>query len=47
MPEMRFRYTLVDFGLWGAVTTGIGERPRCEWAGKIEIRVVEADRLGE
>jgi hypothetical protein len=29
----------------GAVTSGIATCPYCEWAGKIEIRVVEAERI--
>lgn len=29
----------------GSVTTGVVSCPRCEWAGRIEISVVNANRL--
>jgi|HubBroStandDraft_5_1064220.scaffolds.fasta_scaffold474772_1 hypothetical protein len=44
-PKCGFVIALSTLDL-GAVTTGIVECPRCEWAGRIEIKVVEAERLG-
>jgi uncharacterized paraquat-inducible protein A len=29
----------------GSVTTGVVSCPRCDWAGRIEISVVNSDRL--
>jgi hypothetical protein len=30
-----------------AVTTGIVTCPRCDWVGRIEIKVVDSDRLSD
>jgi hypothetical protein len=37
----------VDLGALdlGAVTSGIVSCPKCEWAGRIEIRVVDSNSL--
>jgi Sigma-70 region 2 len=43
-PSCEYVIPLADLDM-GAVTTGIVSCPRCDWSGRIEIRVVNANRI--
>ena len=45
-PKCAFILNLSQIDL-RTVTTGIGECPRCEWVGPIEIQIVEVDESPE